>query len=970
MRLLLLALLTTPLFATVNCSATWNTGSKTCTGGSRPYTYTVSATTGTTGTNQDLADAYNDACLGDTIKLRAGDVWTFNSASWIMLNKSCGTGYLTITTTEDSKLPASGTRITLPYKPLLPIIQQRAGYPAIDIAGGVRAAEHIKLRGLHIRMDPTVATSTVNSYGVLSIGSAQSQWLGYQGANTFYTDTYTDTALSTSATAGDTVLNVTAGTGSYWTAGVKGYVNSPTDAFTVASSTANTVTIEAPGLASSHSSSATIDTFIDRDAFQPNDIVVQHCIIDNETYQINALRGMTVHTRTVEIRDNYIAGFTAQTNANGSDSQAILTINGPGPFTIENNFAHSHGENIMTGGSPPSYNVHPGKNGDTNYIRYNYLPKFPERDRVGPWSDIRDTSKFDGTGCVKKGRYVHAGAATTTAGSVVFFIAKNTGCVGTSEPNFASITTNGLTITDNEVTWERVGLGGRPLVKNNFETKATENLIFQYNVLAYFPPAYYYNVAQTTMINVKLAPQGCSATYITYPDCFAGKNTNIQILNNYAKNIAAGAIGVMGAQNAKGDDSGDYLIKDNLFVHTSEVPSGSGGFPSYHQFTIAGSYDAANGGSGKGILRDVRILNNTWYVPFTPVHHGWALENESTVVGGSWQSYTGNNQVRGNIWIRGSSTSSAFGYRSGYGNDGGNSLGLFPGNGSASPSTSLWDKNIILGSPSSVYPAGTIERNCPGGTATSAACGTSDYFTHATYGKMYKSRQTGIFKLRPTYTFGKRSMPDGSDIGADWDSLPRIDNLRTEYTDRMVTFRWQVSRPIAHIPCVIELNRSRDWEGTHAGELASISTYYGQDSSEHDRYPKSGNWRMVQVGHAVNLLPSTTYYYRLQCGGDSVNGSFTTLATLSGTATRTLSRVIRGASQSMVLQYGTSYSRATDTISGGGTASANCTQGQTCAPSFTATRGQTYYVRWYEKSATGGGGSTLLTGRVGVIAVQ
>jgi hypothetical protein len=105
---------------------------------------------------------------------------------------------------------------------------------------------------------------------------------------------------------------------------------------------------------------------------------------------------------------------------------------------------------------------------------------------------------------------------------------------------------------------------------------------------------------------------------------------------------------------------------------------------------------------------------------------------------------------------------------------------------------------------------------------------------------------------------------------------------------------------------------------------------------------------MIPVGVNSALTAETTYYYRLSCGGDQrqyeLDGltplSVTTLATLS--STRTIS-VTLNRSGSTTLEYGTAYSRATDTISSGGTDVQSCSG--SCTFSFTANRGDIYYYR-------------------------
>ena len=61
-------------------------------------------------------------------------------------------------------------------------------------------------------------------------------------------------------------------------------------------------------------------------------------------------RGIALNGRSVTIRNSYISDIKAV----GFDTQAIGGWNGPGPFTIENNYLEAAGENFILGGSDPA----------------------------------------------------------------------------------------------------------------------------------------------------------------------------------------------------------------------------------------------------------------------------------------------------------------------------------------------------------------------------------------------------------------------------------------------------------------------------------------------------------------------------------------------------------------------------------------------------------------------------------------
>jgi hypothetical protein len=79
-------------------------------------------------------------------------------------------------------------------------------------------------------------------------------------------------------------------------------------------------------------------------------------------------RGIALNGRSVTIRNSYISDIKAV----GMDTQAIGGWNGPGPFTIENNFLEASGENFLLGGSDPAI---AGLVTDGVVVRHNYMTR-------------------------------------------------------------------------------------------------------------------------------------------------------------------------------------------------------------------------------------------------------------------------------------------------------------------------------------------------------------------------------------------------------------------------------------------------------------------------------------------------------------------------------------------------------------------------------------------------------------------
>ena len=81
----------------------------------------------------------------------------------------------------------------------------------------------------------------------------------------------------------------------------------------------------------------------------PHDIVLSHLYIHGDPLW-GQKRGIALNAAAVTIRDSYIADCKGV----GQDTQAIGGWNGPGPYTIENNYLEAAGENVMFGGADPA----------------------------------------------------------------------------------------------------------------------------------------------------------------------------------------------------------------------------------------------------------------------------------------------------------------------------------------------------------------------------------------------------------------------------------------------------------------------------------------------------------------------------------------------------------------------------------------------------------------------------------------
>ena len=81
----------------------------------------------------------------------------------------------------------------------------------------------------------------------------------------------------------------------------------------------------------------------------PHHITLSHLYVHGDP-QWGQKRGIALNAASVTIRDSHVD----QCKGVGQDTQAIGGWNGPGPYTIENNYLEAAGENVMFGGSDPA----------------------------------------------------------------------------------------------------------------------------------------------------------------------------------------------------------------------------------------------------------------------------------------------------------------------------------------------------------------------------------------------------------------------------------------------------------------------------------------------------------------------------------------------------------------------------------------------------------------------------------------
>jgi hypothetical protein len=99
----------------------------------------------------------------------------------------------------------------------------------------------------------------------------------------------------------------------------------------------------------------------------PYEIVLDRVYIHGDP-QLGQKRGIALNGRAVTIRNCYVSDIKAV----GMDTQAIGGWNGPGPFTIENNYLEASGEVFLLGGADPSI---PNLVSEDVIVRHNHLSR-------------------------------------------------------------------------------------------------------------------------------------------------------------------------------------------------------------------------------------------------------------------------------------------------------------------------------------------------------------------------------------------------------------------------------------------------------------------------------------------------------------------------------------------------------------------------------------------------------------------
>ena len=460
-------------------------------------------------------------------------------------------------------------------------------------------------------------------------------------------------------------------------------------------------------------------------ALVPRHIVLSHVYVHGDHY-VGQKRCIALNAAHVTIRDSHVADCKGV----GQDTQAIGGWNGPGPYTIENNYLEAAGENVMFGGADPAIR---GLVPDGITIRRNHFSR-PMSWRSPILTTPAGLSASAATGGslpagsygyrVVARRLVQTATPTSTASAEVTVTTTGPGAVrvrwqavtGASEywvfgrtpgaqgqywvvPSTEFIDT-GAPGTSGAVTTSAANVW---TVKNLFELKNARNVLVENNVFEN-----HWKQAQPGWAIV-LTPRNSQGA------CTWCEVRNVRFEGNLVQNVSGG-INILGFDN--GNPSGQaaqITIKQNVFRMST---------------TLGGNAWFAQLGDRP---RDITIEHNTIDSNGNTVLYvyGGTSTNPATISGFEFIS---NAARHGSYGLNGQS----FGYGLGILN------AYLPGY--------VWKTNYLAGAPTSRYPLAP------------------DTLVQTPFENQFVNSAAGDYTV-PEGRILKRAASDGTDIGADFPAL-------------------------------------------------------------------------------------------------------------------------------------------------------------------------------------------------------
>jgi hypothetical protein len=457
----------------------------------------------------------------------------------------------------------------------------------------------------------------------------------------------------------------------------------------------------------------------------PHDIVLAHLFVHGDRL-LGQKRCVALNAARVTIRDSHISDCKAV----GQDSQAIGGWNGPGPYTIENNYLEGAGENFLLGGADPAIAnlVADGVTFRRNLVSRpmawrapivgtpqsvaatvqaggalqagSYAYRIVARRPVGMGGTARSTASVEATASVSEsGRAVHLTWQPVPDATEYRVYGRSAG----AENVFWTVTGTTFTDTGEEGTAGAVPTSAGTVwsVKNLFELKNARNVLVEENVFEN-----HWKESQPGYAIV-LTPRNSGDT------CTWCVVENVRFEHNVVRNVAAG-INVLGYDDTSpSQQAANLSFRQNLFTMSTTL-GGNGWF-----------LQIGNG------PRDVVVEHNT------------IDSNGNAVVYAYGGSSTDPREVFGFRMIANAARHGSYGITGqffAYGNDIIN--GFFPG--------AVCTANYLAGAAASRYPAGTL--------------------VDGAFADQFLDPAGSDFTVRDSSRL-KRAAPDGSDVGVDYPAL-------------------------------------------------------------------------------------------------------------------------------------------------------------------------------------------------------
>ena len=458
----------------------------------------------------------------------------------------------------------------------------------------------------------------------------------------------------------------------------------------------------------------------------PHHIVLNHVYIHGHPV-FGQKRGIALNAASVTITDSYIADCKGI----GQDTQAIGGWNGPGPYTIENNYLEAAGENVLFGGADPAI---PNLVADGITFRGNYLSRpMSWKDPIIPTPQSVIATAVSG-GSLTPGTYAYrviarrtvgqGTAGRSTASAEVKVTTSAAGAVrvrwqavaGAAEYRVYGRTTGAQAIYWTVTGTEYVDTGATGSsekvpttdgtvwsIKNIFELKNARNVVVEQNIFEN-----HWKESQPGFAIV-LTPRNSNGA------CTWCVVENVRFDYNIVRNVAAG-VNLLGYDipSRPTRQSVNIAFNHNLFTGLATALGGNGWFMQI-------------GDEPKNVtISHNTIDSNGNALIYT---YGGVSTNPREILG---LEMVGNASRHGSYGMNGQ----YFGYGNGIIN------GFYPG--------AVFSSNYLAGASLSKYPAGTL-----------AAGLFQDQFVDAA---------AGDYSLRATSAL-RGGVADGSDIGADFAAL-------------------------------------------------------------------------------------------------------------------------------------------------------------------------------------------------------